>query len=79
MSAIGIISGAMAIECTMDATFFWTAPFWVGLRGNRRVLVDIGGDDWFFLASAESRRVVAGALSGLGHLCRDVKLHHLAA
>jgi len=62
-SAAGIIFVAMVAECPVDTTLFWTAPFRVGLRGNPFTLACAGGNPLVVLASAESRRRFAGALS----------------
>lgn len=50
-----------------------------GRRGNYITLVGAGGDTSVVLAGAQGRRCFAGALSGLGDLCRRAELRHLAA
>lgn len=74
-----VVFTAMAVECAVDATIFWIASFRTGLRGNHDTLAGIGGNPLVVLASAESRGRFAGALFGLGDLCRGAKLYHLAA
>jgi hypothetical protein len=58
--------------------FFWDAPFRTGIRGNHRALDGAGGYLDFVLAGQEGSRYFAGTLFGVGELCGDAELHHLA-
>lgn len=65
-------------QCRLVLDFLCNASAWLGLRGNRDSVAGDCGNDSGVLQVLENRRLVDGAVFGMGQLCQRIELHDLA-
>ena len=76
--AVELVSGSMAVQCTLDTSVLRGTPYWICLRRNCDALAGTRGDSGLLLSSQPAFWDIADSLSGLGQLRHSTEFYYVA-